>query len=107
MAAVPDIEGLSECISRAIQEHLAKSNIDVTWPQLDSLNHPVLRIEAFLEEASNDHATRARSERIASVRLDGCYHRNFPHVMAHFNIHAANAGFDGNENTCPYTEPGR
>ena len=68
MAAIPDIEGLSECISRAIQEHLAKSNIEGVWPQLDNLNHPVLRIEAFLEEAGNDNATRTRSERIASVR---------------------------------------
>ena len=69
MAGIPDIEGLSECISRVIQEHIAKSNIDGIWPQLDSLNHPVLRIEAFLEEAgNNDNVARARSERIASVR---------------------------------------
>ncbi|EMD90469.1 hypothetical protein COCC4DRAFT_159908 [Bipolaris maydis ATCC 48331] len=66
MAAIPDVEGLSECISRAIQEHLAKSNINVAWPQLDNLNHPILRVEAFLEEAGNDNGARARSERIAS-----------------------------------------
>ncbi|KAH7555426.1 hypothetical protein BM1_07049 [Bipolaris maydis] len=70
MAAIPDVEGLSECISRAIQEHLAKSNINVAWPQLDNLNHPILRVEAFLEEAGNDNGARARSERIASQTVD-------------------------------------
>jgi ATP-dependent RNA helicase DDX49/DBP8 len=68
MAAISDIEGLSECIVQAIQEHFAKSDVNTAWPQLDSLNHPVLRVEAFLEEANNDNGTRARSERIASVR---------------------------------------
>ena len=70
MNAIQDVEGLSECIGRAIQEHLAKSNMNVAWPQLDSLDHPILRVEAFLEEAGVNHATRARSERIASVCHD-------------------------------------
>ncbi|EMD60381.1 hypothetical protein COCSADRAFT_174666 [Bipolaris sorokiniana ND90Pr] len=76
MAAIPDVEGLSECISRAIQEHLSKSNINVAWPQLDNLNHPILRVEAFLEEAGNDNGARARSERIASVCWVIYYYRN-------------------------------
>jgi hypothetical protein len=68
MNALQDIDGLSECIGRAIQEHLAKSNINISWPQLNSLTHPVLRVEAFLEDAGPNTATRAQSERIASVR---------------------------------------
>lgn len=67
MSAIQDVEGLSECIGRAIQEHFAKSNIGVAWPQLDSLTRPILRVEAFLEDAGTDNAVRARSERIASV----------------------------------------
>ena len=67
-----DIDGLSECIGRAIQDHLARLNINIAWPQLDNLDHPILRVEAFLEEADANHATRAQSERVASVRL--CSH---------------------------------
>jgi ATP-dependent RNA helicase DDX49/DBP8 len=65
---IQGIEGLSECIERAIQEHLARSNLNITWPQVDELNHPVLRFEAFLEEAGTHDTTKARSERVASVR---------------------------------------
>jgi len=69
MNALQDVDGLSECIGRAIQEHLARSNTNQAWPQLDNLSHPILRIEAFLEDGSTSHAgaTRAPSERIASV----------------------------------------
>ncbi|RMZ69934.1 atp-dependent rna helicase dbp8 [Pyrenophora seminiperda CCB06] len=72
MNPLQDIDGLSECIGRAIQEHLARSNINLAWPQLDSLSHPILRIEAFLEDGSTGHvgATRVPSERIASKTLD-------------------------------------
>lgn len=52
MNALEDVEGLSECIDRAIQDHLAKSNINVPWPQLDNFVHPILRVEAFLEDAA-------------------------------------------------------
>ena len=63
-----DIEGLSECIAQAVQEHLTKSNINFTWPQIDGLIHPILRIEAFLEEAdANNTADESRSGRVASV----------------------------------------
>ncbi|CAA9958981.1 SET domain containing protein [Pyrenophora teres f. maculata] len=67
-----DVHGLSECIGRAIQEHLARSNINLAWPQLDNLTHPILRVEAFLEDGSTAHAgvTRVPSERIASRTLD-------------------------------------
>jgi ATP-dependent RNA helicase DDX49/DBP8 len=68
MNGLQDVDGLSECIGKAIQDHLAKFNINVAWPQLDSLDHPILRVEAYLEEADANHATRAQSERIASVR---------------------------------------
>ncbi|KAF1832211.1 SET domain-containing protein [Decorospora gaudefroyi] len=69
-SGVQNIERLSECIERAIQEHLAKSNINIPWPQLDGLNRPVLRIEAFLEDAGPRRTARARSERVASRTLD-------------------------------------
>jgi len=67
MNALQDVDGLSECIGKAIQEHLARFNINIAWPQLDNLDHPILRVEAFLEEADATHAARAQSEKIASV----------------------------------------
>ncbi|KAF1938567.1 DEAD-domain-containing protein [Clathrospora elynae] len=70
MSVIQDIEGLSECIGRAIQEHLAKSNIKLTWPQLGGLNHPIIRFEAFLEDAGPNNAAIPRSERIASRTVD-------------------------------------
>ena len=78
MTALEDIDGLSECIGRAIQEHLAKSDINIAWPQIDSLNHPILRIEAFLEEAGPHDATRPPSERVASVCTCIDCHRTNP-----------------------------
>jgi ATP-dependent RNA helicase DDX49/DBP8 len=69
MTAFEAIEGLSECIDRAIQEHLAKRNISIAWPQIDSLNRPVLRFEAFIEDAGPLSAAVPRSERVASVRI--------------------------------------
>ncbi|KAF2680326.1 DEAD-domain-containing protein [Lentithecium fluviatile CBS 122367] len=59
-----EIDGLSDCIARAIQEHLAKENVE--WPHLGSLDHPILRVEAFLEDRDDGRAL-PRSERIASV----------------------------------------
>ncbi|OAG23378.1 DEAD-domain-containing protein [Alternaria alternata] len=70
MNGLQDIDGLSECIGRAIQDHLARLNINIAWPQLDNLDHPILRVEAFLEEADANHATRAQSERVASRTVD-------------------------------------
>ncbi|KAH7382341.1 SET domain-containing protein [Pyrenochaeta sp. MPI-SDFR-AT-0127] len=70
MNALDGIDGLSECIERAIQEHLARSNINLAWPQLDSLNRPILRIEAFLEDAGPINGSRPRSDRVASRTLD-------------------------------------
>jgi ATP-dependent RNA helicase DDX49/DBP8 len=60
------VEGLSDCIGRAIQEHLAKANIVWPWPHISSLDHPILRVEAYLE-VQNGGANSPRSERIASV----------------------------------------
>jgi ATP-dependent RNA helicase DDX49/DBP8 len=67
MNALEGIEGLSECIGQAIQDHLAKSNINIAWPQIDSLNHPILRFEAFIEDAGPASAAAPRSARVASV----------------------------------------
>jgi ATP-dependent RNA helicase DDX49/DBP8 len=81
MNALEGIEGLSECIGQAIQEHLRRSNINITWPQIDALNHPVLRFEAFIEDAGQSSVAVQRSERVASVRTfshsggDGTYKR--------------------------------
>jgi ATP-dependent RNA helicase DDX49/DBP8 len=72
MTALEGIEGLSECIGRAIQEHLAKSNINLTWPQIDRLDHPVLRFEAFIEDAGSVSAAVPRPEKVASVRSIPC-----------------------------------
>lgn len=72
MNAFEDIEGLSECIGRAIQEHLAKSDINIAWPQIDRLNHPILRFEAFLEDAGPSSNVVALSEKVASVSLLPC-----------------------------------
>jgi ATP-dependent RNA helicase DDX49/DBP8 len=69
MNALEDTEGLSECISRAIQEHLAKSDINAAWPQIDTLNHPILRFEAFIEDAGALTSAASRSEKVASVRV--------------------------------------
>jgi ATP-dependent RNA helicase DDX49/DBP8 len=73
MNALEGIEGLSECIGQAIQDHLAKSNINIAWPQIDSLNHPILRFEAFIEDAGPASAATPRSARVASV----CFHPLF------------------------------
>ncbi|KAF2183216.1 DEAD-domain-containing protein [Zopfia rhizophila CBS 207.26] len=59
------IEGLSECIARAIQEHLSKSYVQ--WPFAGNLNHPILRVEAFLEDGDRSNASNAPPERIASM----------------------------------------
>jgi ATP-dependent RNA helicase DDX49/DBP8 len=69
MNALEGIDGLSECIGRAIQEHLARSNVNLTWPQIDGLSHPVLRVEAFIEDAGQANASATRPERVASVRV--------------------------------------
>jgi ATP-dependent RNA helicase DDX49/DBP8 len=67
MAGIEEVEGLSEVIGRAIQEHLERSNINVRWPQIDNLVRPILRIEAFLEDAGPGSVSSPRSERVASV----------------------------------------
>jgi len=79
MNAIEGIEGLSECIGRAIQEHLAKSNINLAWPQIDSLSHPVLRVEAFIEDAGTTNVPVVRSERVASVCLPFLLHVEMAH----------------------------
>ena len=68
MNGLQDIDGLSECIGRAIQDHLAKSNIHIAWPQIDGLDHPVLRVEAFLEDAgAAPTKKRKKPERVTLV----------------------------------------
>ena len=69
MAALEDIEGLSEVIGRAIQEHLERHNVNLAWPQIDSLVRPILRVEAFLEDAGPGNVSSPRSERVASVSI--------------------------------------
>jgi ATP-dependent RNA helicase DDX49/DBP8 len=69
MAALEDIDGLSEVIGRAIQEHLEHRNINLAWPQIDSLVRPILRVEAFLEDAGPGNVSSPRSERVASVSI--------------------------------------
>jgi hypothetical protein len=57
---------LSECISRAIKEHLTKSNID--WSH--ELPHCILRVEIFLEDEGHRQGNVSpRSSQIASVRI--------------------------------------
>ena len=82
MNAPEDIDGLSECIGRAIQEHLAKSDINIALPQIDRLNHPILRFEAFLEDAGPSSAMVALPEKIASVSVLPCSQHN-KHACEH------------------------
>ncbi|XPS81130.1 hypothetical protein M3J09_013073 [Ascochyta lentis] len=70
MAAIEHVEGLSEVIGRAIQEHLERSNINIAWPQIDGLVRPILRVEAFLEDAGPSNSLSPRSERVASRTVD-------------------------------------
>jgi ATP-dependent RNA helicase DDX49/DBP8 len=67
MDTLENVEGLSEVIGRAIQQHLERSNINVAWPQIDGLVRPILRVEAFLEDAGPHNTSSTRSERVASV----------------------------------------
>jgi len=67
MGTLESVEGLSEVIGRAIQEHLERSNINIAWPQIDGLVRPILRVEAFLEDAGPANISSPRSERVASV----------------------------------------
>jgi hypothetical protein len=99
MNALQDIDGLSECIGRAIQEHLTNSNINIAWPRLNSLTHPILRVEAFLEDAGPNTATRAPSERIASVR------RNVSCPVAYTDIDAENGGLDRHADSSAHAKP--
>lgn len=69
MATLEDVEGLSEVIGRAVQEHLERRNINLAWPQIDGLVRPILRVEAFLEDAGPGNVSSPRSERIASVSI--------------------------------------
>lgn len=70
METIEHIDGISECIVRAIQEHLANSNISIEWSQKEKLICPVLRVEVFLENTQDgqDNAKTSRcSKRIVSV----------------------------------------
>ena len=64
MNSFESVEGLSECIDRAIREHIAKSV--VAWP-MGNLSHPILRFEAFLEDGSSLEDHNIQPKRIASV----------------------------------------
>jgi hypothetical protein len=74
-SSLAQVEGLSECIGRAIQEHLEGSNINLAWPQIETLVRPILRVEAFLEDAGPENAS---SQKVASVS-------DFP-VLAMFRL---------------------
>lgn len=84
MNAIEDVPGLSECIGQAIQAHLAKANINTSWPQLDALVHPILRVEAFLEDAAPSPtalgATGQSSKRVASVCRQPLFNAGTPCV---------------------------
>ncbi|KAF2738701.1 DEAD-domain-containing protein [Polyplosphaeria fusca] len=65
MTSLATIDGLSECIARAIQEHLAKSKIE--WSGAGNFCRPIVRFEAFLEDASLDRTSSRSSAKIAST----------------------------------------
>lgn len=69
MTTLENVEGLDEVIGRAIQEHLKRSNINIAWPQIDGLVRPILRVEAFLEDAGPGSSSSPHSERVASVSI--------------------------------------
>ena len=58
-------ELLQEHIRRALVEKLSDSSID--WTALDTLRHPVLRIEACLEERPAEPARQSTPGLLVSV----------------------------------------
>ena len=59
-------ETLEECIARAIREHFSTGTSES--PYLVGLDRPVLRVEAFLEDASQSNGL-SKAKKLASVRL--------------------------------------
>ena len=111
MSALENIDGLSECIGRAIQEHLAKSNLNVAWPQIDHLNRLILRVEAFLEDAGPIDGSRRRSERIASVCSRAYFELSVWNDVVPLrtgriaaDMHSANSGSDRDGDPCAFTK---
>jgi hypothetical protein len=71
MGSSDRFEGLSECISRAIHEHFAKTSTNIV--SFLGLSKPVLRVEAFLHDGGSSKArTDASPELIVSVCLYVC-----------------------------------
>ena len=62
---------LSESISRAVRQHIARSHFNIKSLQKNGFTQPVLRIEAFLEDDidKGDENITVYSKCIASVRM--------------------------------------
>ncbi|KAL1597777.1 putative RNA helicase [Paraconiothyrium brasiliense] len=71
MDSIDHFEELSKAIAKTIEEHIARSKNSAGWPQ--ELKHPVLRVDAFLEEQAPDHdqeSTPSRPLQVASSKID-------------------------------------
>jgi hypothetical protein len=63
---------LIKAIARTIEEHISRSKSGAGWPQ--GLKHPILRLDAFLEEQGSDQDqedTLSRPFQVGSVRTYG------------------------------------
>jgi hypothetical protein len=63
---------LIKAIARTIEEHISRSKNGPGWPQ--GLKHPILRLDAFLEDQASDQdqeGTPSRPFQVASVRTFG------------------------------------
>lgn len=70
MDTIGQFDELSKAIARTIEQHIERSKANVGWPQ--DLKHPILRVDAFLEDHGPDQDqenTPSRPLQVASVRL--------------------------------------
>ncbi|KAJ4301461.1 putative RNA helicase [Kalmusia sp. IMI 367209] len=73
MTSNEHFDGLSETIAQAIREYFARSDFDINLPQ--DLNHPILRVDTFLEDqdqeqGQNQGTALSRSLRVTSNKID-------------------------------------
>ncbi|KAF2451451.1 SET domain-containing protein [Karstenula rhodostoma CBS 690.94] len=71
MDSTDQFEELSKAIARTIEEYISRSKNSNGWPQ--ELKHPVLRVDAFLEDQSPDQDqeyTPSRPFQVASSKID-------------------------------------
>jgi hypothetical protein len=48
---ISEAEGLAECVSQAIQEYMARCDVNRIWPDVERLSRPQLRLDVSLGDA--------------------------------------------------------